>query len=165
MKFAVAALIAVVAAKKTRQTKWGKEEDLIEDVKVTYPAETVGAWMKAMMEIEQEGEAMRDEFTAEHPHFRQDMEKLAHNMGERYGEEFMGWAQSSSVQAVEAHKLAMMHSSNELKVVMSDIFTLYTEFTHGAFDMGYGFNKDGSYSEHLSNKSAKKIFEELYKLA
>jgi hypothetical protein len=164
MKFAVAALVAVVAAKKKQGKKW-LEEDLLEDVKVTYPADTVHEWMKGMWEIEQVGEEMRDQIREEHPHMRQELKEFARGVAARYGEEFMGWAHSPTVQAVEAHKMAMMASSKELHTVMSDIFTLYMEFAHGGVDMGYGFNKDGSYTEHMSNKSARHVFEELYKLA
>jgi len=164
MKFAVAALIAVVAAKK-RQSGWREEEDLTEAVKATYPAKTVKAWMKGMMEIQHEGQAMEAEFEEEHPHFRQDMEKLAHGVAHRYGGEFMEWAHSPSVQAVEAHKMAMFAKSNELHNVMSDVMTLYMEFTHGGVEAGWAFNKDGSYSEWMSNKSARHVFEELYNLA
>lgn len=93
------------------------------------------------------------------------MEKLGNWAGERYGPEFMAWAQGPLVQASEAHKNKVFHESKELHEVMKDGFELYQEFASGKVEMGYGFEKDGSYSEWMSNESARHVFEELYELA
>merc|ERR1712216_86113 len=77
--------------------------------------------------------------------FEAEMHKLGDFVGKRYGPEFMAWAHSPSVRAVNEHKMAMMHTSKELHNVMSDAFTLYNEVAHGGVKMGWGFNKDGSY--------------------
>jgi hypothetical protein len=63
------------------------------------------------------------------------------------------------------HKMAMLHTSKELHTMMSDAYTLYNEFAHGGVEMGYGMNKDGSYTEWMSNKSVRHVATELYTLA
>ena len=63
------------------------------------------------------------------------------------------------------HKKVMEKTSKELHTVMSDAFTLYSEFAHGGVEMGMSQNKDGSSDEWISNKSARHVFVELYNLA
>merc|ERR1719263_1313752 len=164
MKFAVVALIAAVAAKPPKGRR-PREEELTENVKAHYSAGAVKKFFGLMKEMEQNDREWEAAFNKEHPHFEQKMEKLGNWAGERYGPEFMAWAQVPKVQASEAHKKKVFHESKELHEVMKDGFDLYQEFANGKVEMGYGFNKDGSYSEWMSNESARHVFEELYELA
>jgi hypothetical protein len=156
MKFT--ALIALVAARY-------QEEDLTEAVRTHYPAAAVKQFQEMEHELMTWGVEARAAFEKKHPNFRKEMNAFKRSVGERYGEEFMGWAHSPSVRAVEGAKAAMMVSSKEMHTLMSDFFTLYMEFTHGGVEMGWGFNADGSYDEWMSNKSARHVFEELYTIA
>ena len=47
---------------------------------------------------------------------------------------------------------------------MFDAHNLYEEFEHERFDLGYKWNKDGSYTEWINNHDARVIFEEVYQI-
>lgn len=59
----------------------------------------------------------------------------------------------------------MERTSRELHTVMSDAFTLYSEFANGGIEMSWGMNADGSYDKSISNESARHVFVSLYHLA
>lgn len=159
MKFATLALIGTVSAHwgsiSKVNTRWGSisrrvppsEDELIEEARTHYPAKTVGAWFKGMGELEGVMKEAHADFRKKHPHFRREMKEFGQWAGERYGPDLEAWGRSESVRAVQMHKRAMVAKSSELHVLMSDVFTLVNEFMSGRFEMGAGFNKDGSYDE------------------
>jgi hypothetical protein len=128
MKYA--ALLALTSAKFSKK-------ELIEAVRVKYPAATVQQFQKLGEQLMQNFEEAEKAFEKEHPNFEHDMEEEFHAIGERYGPEAMQWFMSPSVQAAEMHKQGMFRTSQELHQVMSDAFTLYNEVVHGHFDMGW----------------------------
>jgi len=158
MKFAALALVGAVSARSF-------EEDLTEDIRVHYPKEAVAGFMGLGEQFVDNAEAMGRDFHKKHPNFERDMQKFGEWMGKRYGPDLMQWIQSASVRDSEGHKRLMMKTSKELHTVMSDAFTLGNEFAHGGVEFGFGFNKDGSYDEWMSNNSIRHVFEELYSLA
>jgi hypothetical protein len=125
----------------------------------------MAGFMQTMGEMAHTAAAAEADMHKKWPTMERDMNEFGEWAEHRYGPDFMGWAQSPSVRAVEDHKRAMMKSSKELHNVISDGYTLYNEFAHGGVEMGWGMNPDGSYDEWMSNKSARHVFEELYHLA
>ena len=101
----------------------------------------------------------------EWPNMKKDMREFGQWAAMRYGQDAMNFAHSPSVRAAMGHKKAMEKTSKELPTVMSDAFTLYSEFAHGGVEMKFGMNADGSYEEWMSNKSLRHVFVELYTLA
>jgi len=158
MKFATLALVGAVSARSI-------EQDLTEDVHVKYPAKAVAAWMALESQLEHTGMAAAASFEKEWPTFEADMKKMGRWMKTRYGSDLKAWSKSGSVRAAMKHKKAMQRVSSELHVLMSDIYTLYSEFAHGSVKMGWGFEKDGSYSEWMSNESIRHVFTEMYTIA
>jgi hypothetical protein len=141
------------------------EEDLIEDVHVKYPAKAVSAWMALESQLEHTAMAAEASFEKDYPTFEADMKKMGKWMKNRYGKDLKSWSKSGSVKAAMFHKKAMEKTSEELHTLMSDIYTLYSEFAHGSVKMGWGFKEDGSYSEWMDNKSIRHVFTEMYTIA
>jgi hypothetical protein len=143
MKFAVlAALFATADARsaprsaegrgsQSRRSHRGLEEDLTENVRVHYPAETVQGFMGMMGELNTLGEEAEASLHREWPTMERDMRNIGRWASQRYGQDAMTYAHSSSVRAAMTHKEAMARTSSELHTVMSDAFTLYSEFAHG----------------------------------
>jgi hypothetical protein len=116
MKFAV--LAALVATAEAGRRPRGLEEDLTEDVRVHYPAETVKGFMGMMQEIEKLGQEGEENLHKKWPTMERDMRNMGKWAAERYGQDAMTFAHSSSVRAAEGHKKAMAKTSKELHVVM-----------------------------------------------
>ena len=164
MKFAALALVGAVVARKGKG-KRGLEEDLIEDIRVNYPAEAVAKWHGLEAQLMHNGMAAKAKFEEDWPTFESDAHKFEKWLKERYGKDIKKWIKSPTVKMAEAHKQAALEKSQELHKLMSDAFTLYLEFAHGGVDMSYGYKPDGSYEEYMSNKSIRHVFKELYEIA
>jgi hypothetical protein len=118
MKFAVlAALFATAEARGTRvgggrvggsarggSTRRGLENELTENVRVHYPAETVRGFMGMMGELEQLGNEAEANLHQEWPNMERDMRELGQYAAQRYGRDAMEFAHSPSVRAAMTHK-------------------------------------------------------------
>merc|ERR1719498_974618 len=56
-------------------------------------------------------------------------------------------------------------TSKKFAAVAEDVKDLIEDFEKNTYEMDWGFNKDGSYDESISNKGARELFEDLYDLA
>ena len=113
MKFAVlAALFATAEAREggrarggsARSSRRGLENELTENVRVHYPAETVRGFMGMMGELEQLGNEAEANLHQEWPNMERDMRELGQYAAQRYGRDAMEFAHSPSVRAAMTHK-------------------------------------------------------------
>jgi hypothetical protein len=104
------------------------------------------------------------DFQKKHPNAEKDMDEFGRWAEKRYGEDLNRWEHSRIARATERHGEKFVFRSEEMRNIMSDIYTLGNEIMNGGLEMGWGFNKDGSYDEWMSNSSVRHLFRELHDL-
>lgn len=161
MKFATLALLGAVSAEALPEF----EDELIEDAKTHYPAKTVGEWFKGMGEIGGVMKEARRDFMKKHPHAPQRMMKLLHQIESRYGPVERAWKEGAAYQKAEKNGMKLLTTSKKFAVVAKDVMELIHALGENEYEMDWGFNKDGSYDESISNKGARDLFEDLYELS
>ena len=158
MQFAtLAALLATATAKPSAK-------DLTENVRASYPARSVGRWMELEAEFADILEDAEHDFEREHPNAERELEQFAEQQWGRYSADLQAWERSASVRAARAHEQTGL-AEPTVQAVVRDAMVIYNDFASGHVDAGFSMHADGHAEEWIANDSARRLFEEFYRLA